>query len=133
MSQYMSKQPSLRDSFQDESKRQRFVRWTKSQLLSNLSDNGKNCQSGKEANDFIHFTKPYTDLDLWVPDNIANRNKIVATPLLQQALDTLKQASRSDLAQPCVMVEIQRDATRVGFSVTVSLWFFNPDRPAILI
>jgi hypothetical protein len=129
----MSKQPSLRDSFRDETGRQRFLRWTKAQLLSNLSDNGINCQLGKEANDFIPFTRQYTDLDLGVPDIIANRNRIVSTPLLQQALDTLKQASRSNLAQPCVKVEIQRNAAIVGFTLTVSLWFLNPDKPAILI
>jgi hypothetical protein len=39
----------------------------------------------------------------------------------------LKQASKSELAQPCVRVEVQRGTSTVGFALTVSLWFFNPN------
>ncbi len=124
MFQHMSRNPSLRDLFDHKTKLQDLA--TK-HLMSNLSDNGINCQSDKEANEFIHFTREYTDLDLRVADNAATRDNIVSL-LLEQALGALKEASKFDLAQPCVNVEVQRKAEIVGFTVTVSLWFFNPDK-----
>jgi hypothetical protein len=128
--QYMFKKPSLRDWLYDKSKQQEFPYWeeAKKYLVSNLSNNGINCQSGKEANDNIHFTTPYADSEFLVPDNLANRTRIIFSPLLQQALKSLKQASKSELAQPCVRVEVQRGVSTVGFALTVSLWFFNPNR-----
>ena len=130
MSQRMSNKPSLRDLLYDKTKRQEFPYWeeAKKYLLSNFSNNGITCQSGKEANDNIRFTTPYTDLDFSVPDNLANRTRIIFSPLLQQALKSLKEASKSDLAQPYVRVEVQRGASIVGFTLTVSLWFFNPNK-----
>ena len=69
-----------------------------------------------------------------VADTPPSRSEIIS-PLRKKALDTLQQNSIEALAQgptrpmrSCVGVEVQRDAAMIGFTLTVSLWFFNPDK-----
>jgi hypothetical protein len=124
----MSKYHVLSNALLDETGRLEFERWATKQLLSNLPLHGISCESNMEANDNFHFTRSYADLVLRVPDTVSYRDMIIASPLLQEAVKELREKSRSDLAKPYVKVEVQRDAAKVGFNVTVSLWYVNPDK-----
>jgi hypothetical protein len=101
-------------------------RLVKKELARNLGNSGIHCQSGAQANQFIFFTKYYTDLDLMVPYDMWRQ--LVFVPVLSEAVAKLKTGSMSELADPCVKVEIQRESTQVGFSLTVSLWFVSAEK-----
>jgi hypothetical protein len=125
----MSPQPSLLDLFQNKKGRLPvFRRQAEANILEHLSGNSIICSS-KQANDFLVFTESYADVDLLDDDIPANRNELNST-LRKKALTILKEKSIEALAKPCVKVEILLDASKAGFALTTSLYFFNPDKQA---
>ena len=124
----MSTEPSLLDLFYDKNGRLGvFRRQVENNVLEHLSGNSVICES-KQANGFVAFTERYADVDLLGADIPANRSGIISR-LRNQALTILQAKSIKALAKPCFEVKVERDAGMVGFTLTVSLGFFNPDKP----
>ena len=123
----MPPQPSLLDLFQNKKGRLPvFRRQAEANVLEHLSGNSIICES-KQANDFVVFTEQYADVDLLDDDIPANRNGIMST-LRKQALTILKEKSIEALAKPCVKVEVHLDASKAGYTLTTSLYFFNSNK-----
>jgi hypothetical protein len=106
-----------------------FRRQAEANLLEHLSGNSISCES-KQANDFVAFTERYADVDLLDDDSPANRNWIIST-LRNQALTILKEKSIGALAKPCVKVEVHLDRSKAGFTLTTSLYFFDPNKQVL--
>ncbi len=127
MFQYMPSQPSLLDLFHNKKGRLPvFRRQAEANVLEHLSGNSIFCES-KQANGFVAFTERYADVDLLDDDIPANRSGIIST-LRKQALTILRERSIKALAKPCFDVKVQRDAAMAGFTLTVTLGFFNPNK-----
>jgi hypothetical protein len=127
--QYMSTQPNLIDLFHNKKGQLPvFRRQAEANVLEHLSGYSIGCESKKQANDFVSFTERYADVDLLGADIPANRSEIIA-PLRKQALTILQAKSIKALAKPCFEVKVERDAAVVGFTLTVTLGFFKPDKP----
>ena len=123
----MPSQPSLLDLFHNKKGRLPvFRRQAEANVLEHLSGNSISCES-KQANDCVTFTERYADVDLLDDDMPANRNGIISS-LRNQALNILKEKSIEALAKPCVKVEVRLNASKTGFTVTTSLYFFNPNK-----
>ena len=128
MVQCMSSQSSLLDLFNDNDGRLGvFRRQVENNVLEHLSGNSIFCEPKKQANGFVAFTERFADVDLLGADIPANRSGIISR-LRNQALTLLQEKSIESLAKPYFDVKVQRDASAVGFTVTVSLGFFNPDK-----
>jgi hypothetical protein len=128
MFQYMSTEPSLLDLFYDKNGRLGvFRRQVEANVLEHLSGYSIFCES-KQANGFVAFTERYADMDLLGADIPANRSGIISR-LRNQALSILQAKSIKALAKPCFEVKVERDTGMVGFTLTISLGFFNPDKP----
>ncbi len=124
MAESMSNVPTLLDLFKDQNgKLSTFLSELENAIRGHLAQNSIQCQSS-QANRYVAFTKGYSDLDLKVQDNQQSRTNIV-TQLLNEALAKARGDRLFALAQPCVKVEVQRDAVAVGFTLTVSLWFLS--------
>jgi hypothetical protein len=124
----MSTQPSLLDLFNDKNGRLGvFRRQIENNILEHLSGNSIFCETKQQANGFVTFTERLADVDLLGADIPANRSGIISR-LRNQALTMLQEKSVKFLAKPYFDVKVQRDASMVGFAVTVSLGFFNPDK-----
>lgn len=127
MFQYMSTEPNLLDLLYDKNGRLGvFRRQVENNVLEHLFGNSIFCEP-KQANGFVAFTERYADVDLLGADIPANRSGIISR-LRNQALTILREKSIKALAKPCFDVEVQRDAGMVGFTLTVSLWFFDPNK-----
>ena len=130
MVQRMSSQSSLLDLFNDKNERLGvFRRQVENNVLEHLSGNSIFCESKQQANGFVYFTERFADVDLLDADIPANRSGIISR-IRNQALTILQEESIDTLAKPYFDVKVQRDASAVGFTVTVSLGFFNPDKQA---
>ena len=126
----MSTQPSLLDLFNDKNGGLGvFRRQVENNVLEHLSGNSIFCEPKQQANGFVGFTERFADVDLLGADIPANRSRIISR-LRNQALTLLQEKSIESLAKPYFDVKVQRDASVVGFTVTVSLGFFNPDKQA---
>jgi hypothetical protein len=126
----MPSQPSLLDLFHNKKGRLPvFHRQAEANVLEHLSGNSIFCESNL-ANDFVAFTERYADVDLLDDDIPANRNWIIST-LRKQALTILREKSVGALAKPCVKVEVHLDASKAGFTLTTSLYFFNPNKQVL--
>ncbi len=124
----MPSQPSLLDLFHNKKGRLPvFRRQAEANVLEHLSGNWISCESKQQANDFVAFTERYADIDLLDDDIPANRNGIIST-LRKQALTILREKSIEALAKPCVKVEVHLDESKAGFTLTTSLYFFNPNK-----
>ncbi len=128
MFQYMSTQSSLLDLFHDKKGRLGvFRRQIENNVLEHLSGYSIFCEPKKQANDFVAFTERYADVNLLGADIPANRSEIISR-LRNQALTILQEKSINALAKPWFDVKVERDAAMAGFTLTVSLRFFNPDK-----
>ena len=117
-----SNAPTLLDVFMDKNaKLSKFLSEVEDAIRGYLAQNSIQCQSS-QANSYRAFSSGYSDVDLKVRDNKQSRDNIV-TPLLKQALATAHGDRLFALAQPCVKVEVQRQAVAKGFTLTVYLWF----------
>ena len=126
----MPSQPSLLDLFHNKKGRLPvFRRQTEANVLEHLSGNSISCES-KLANDFVAFTERYADVDLLDDDTPANRNEIIST-LRKQALTILREKSIEALAKPCVKVEAHLDKSKIGLTLTTTLYFFNPNKQVL--
>jgi hypothetical protein len=127
MFQHMPTQPSLLDLFHNKNGQLPvFRRQAEANVLEHLSGNSIICES-KQSNDFVAFTEQYADVNLLGADIPANRSEIIA-PLRKQALTILQAKAISALAKPCFDVKVQRDEAMAGFTLTVTLGFFNPNK-----
>jgi hypothetical protein len=127
---HMSTQSSLLDLFNDKNGGLGvFRRQVENNILEHLSGNSIFCEPKKQANGFVSFTERLADVDLLGADIPVNRSGIISR-LRNQALTILQEKSIETLAKPYFDVKVQRDASVVGFTVTVSLGFFNPDKQA---
>ncbi len=128
MVQCMSSQSSLLDLFNDKNELLGvFRRQVENNVLEHLSGNSIFCEPKQQANGFVDFTEQFADVDLTIADIPANRSGIISR-LRNQALTILQEKSIATLAKPYFDAKIQRDASAAGFTVTVSLGFFNPDK-----
>ena len=124
----MSSQPSLLDLLSDKNGGLGvFRRQIENNVLEHLSGNSIFCEPKQQANSFVAFTEKLADVDLLDADIPANRSRIISR-LRNQALTLLQEKSIESLAKPYFDVEVQRDASVVGFTMKVSLGFFNPDQ-----
>jgi hypothetical protein len=124
----MSSQPSLLDLLSDKNGGLGvFRRQIENNVLEHLSGNSIFCEPKQQANSFVAFTEQLADVDLLDADIPDNRSRIISR-LRNQALTLLQEKSIESLAKPYFDVKVQRDASVVGFTVTVSLGFFNPDQ-----
>jgi hypothetical protein len=124
----MRSQPSLLDLFHNKKGRLPvFRRQAEANVLEHLSGNSIGCEPKQLANDFVAFTERYADVDLLDDDSPANRNEIIST-LRKQALTILREKSIGALAKPCVKVEVHLDASKAKFTLTTSLYFFDPNK-----
>jgi len=125
---YMSNQPSLLDLFNDKNGGLGvFRRQIENNVLEHLSGNSIFCEPKQQANSFATFTEGFADADLLRADIPANRSEIISR-LRNQALNILKEKSIKALAKPYFDLKIQHDTAVAGFTLTVSLGFFNPDK-----
>jgi hypothetical protein len=123
----MPTQPSLLDLFQSKKGRlPLFRRQAEANILEHLSGNSIGCES-KQSNDFVTFTETYADVDLLDDDIPANRNELISA-LRKQALTIVKEKSIGSLAKPCVRVEVHLNTGKGWFTVTTSLYLFNPNK-----
>ena len=128
--QHMPSQPSLLDLFLNRKGRLPvFRRQAEANVLEHLAGNSIICES-KQSNDFVAFTERYTDVDLLDDDIPASRNGIIST-LRKQAMIILKEKSIEALAKPCVKIEVHLDASKAGFTLTATLYFFNPNKQVL--
>ena len=128
MVQYMSTQLSLLDLFTDKNGGLGvFRRQVANNVLEHLSGNSIFCEPKQQANGFVDFTEQFADVDLTIADIPANRSGIISR-IRNQALTILQEKSIESLAKPYFDVKVQRDAAAEGFTLTVSLGFFNPDK-----
>ena len=126
--QYMPSQPSLLDLFHNKNGRLPvFRRQAEANILEHLSGNSISCEPKQLANDSVAFAERYADVDLLDDDSPANRNGIIST-LRQQALTILREKSIGALAKPCVKVEVHLDTSKIGFTLTTTLYYLNPDK-----
>ena len=124
----MSIQSSLLDLFHDKNGGLGvFRRQVENNVLEHLSGNSIFCEPKQQANGFVAFTERFADADLLGADIPANRSGIISR-LRNQALTILREKSIKALAKPWFDVKVERDVAVVGFSVTVSLGFFKPDK-----
>ena len=125
---YMSTQPSLLDLFNDKNGGLGvFRRQVENNVLEHLSGNSIFCEPRQQANGFVAFTERFADVDLLGADIPTNRSGIISR-IRNQALTILREKSIDTLAKPYFDVKVQRDTSAAGFTVTVSLGFFNPDK-----
>ena len=105
---------TIQVTFHGQETRSRFEKWARKQLRSDLSIRGINYEPGRKANDYISFTRYYSDLDLGIPDTISNLTMLIVSPLLEEASKELKAKSMSSLAEPYIKIEVQRNAPQSG-------------------
>ena len=126
----MPSQPSLLDLFHNKKGQLPvFRRQVEANILEHLSGNSIFCES-KPGNDFLAFTERYADVDLLDDDIPANRNVIIST-LRKQALTILKEKPIDSLAKPYVKFEVHLEKSKTEFTLSTSLYFFNPDKQVL--